>query len=124
MDNARGPNVLGARAGRARSGPDAAGPLPGLPMRAYPQHDLLSVMPFGDYGETPGGASEPVRFAKAVARFAKTCGLTRTQAQDTVNELLMVTESYEPRVAALTTLPEKNKARLIARVSDVRKKLS
>lgn len=94
------------------------------PMRAYSQHDLLSVMPFGDYGEMPDGASEPVRFADAVARFAKTCGLTRTQAQDTVNELLAVTESYESRVAALATLPEENKARLISRVRDVREKLS
>lgn len=94
------------------------------PMRAYSQHDLLSVMPFGDYGEMPDGASEPVKFAGAVARFAKTCGLTRTQAQDTVNELLAVTESYESRVAALATLPEENKARLISRVRDVREKLS
>jgi len=94
------------------------------PMRAYSQHDLLSVMPFGDYGEMPEGASEPVKFADAVARFAKTCGLTRTQAQDTINELLAVTESYESRVDALATLPEENKARLISRVRDVREKLS
>jgi len=94
------------------------------PMRAYSQHDLLSVMPFGDYGEMPDGASEPVKFADAVARFAKTCGLTKSQAQDTVNELLAVTESYESRVDALATLPEENKARLISRVRDVREKLS
>ena len=94
------------------------------PMRAYSQHDLLSVMPFGNYGEMPAGASEPVRFAEAVVRFAKTCGLTRTQAQDTVNELMAVTESYEDRLNALATLPEENKARLIARVRDVRMKLS
>lgn len=94
------------------------------PMRAYSQHDLLSVMPFGGYGEMPAGASEPIRFAEAVAHFAKTCGLTRPQAQDTVNELLAVTESYEDRLSALATLPEENKARLIARVRDVRKKLS
>ena len=59
-----------------------------------------------------------------MARFAKTCGLTRTQAQDTVSELLAVTDSYESRVAALATLPEENKARLISRVRDVRGKLS
>ncbi len=94
------------------------------PMRAYSQHDLLSVMPFGSYGEMPVGATEPVKFAEAVARFARTCGLTRTQAQDTVNELMAVTESYEARLNALATLPEGNKARLIARVRDVRKKLS
>ena len=94
------------------------------PMRAYSQHDLLSVMPFGDYGEMPDGASEPVQFADAVARFAKTCGLTRTQAQDTANELLAVTAGYEVRVNALATVPEENKARLIRRVRDVREKLS
>ena len=94
------------------------------PMRAYSQHDLLSVMPFGDYGEMPFGAREPVKLFDAMARFAKTCGLTRTQAQEAVNELLAVTESYESRVAALAKLPDENKARLISRVRDVRKKLS
>ena len=41
-----------------------------------------------------------------------------------MNELLAVTESFEARLNALATLPDENKARLTARVTDVRKKLS
>jgi serine/threonine-protein kinase HipA len=94
------------------------------PMRAYSQHDMLSVMPFGDYGETPADVSEPVGFADAITRFAKTCGLNKTQQQDVVNDLLAVTTSYEARVNALETVPDENKERLISRVRDVREKLS
>ena len=94
------------------------------PMRAYSRHDMLSVMPFGGYGEIAAGTGTPTGFAEAVARFAKTCGLTRTQHRDTVDELLAATESYEARVAELKTVPEPNKVRLIARVRDVRQKLS
>jgi len=94
------------------------------PMRAYSRHDLLSVMPFGDYGEMPAGASEPIQFSEAVARFAKICGLSRTQQQDTVNELLVATQSYESRVNQLESVPDENKERLISRVRDVRDKFS
>lgn len=94
------------------------------PMRAYSQHDMLSVMPFGDYGEIPDGASEPVSFSEAINRFAKACGLNKGQQQDVINILLADTESYSSRVNALKTVPDENKERLIDRVEDVRNKLS
>lgn len=94
------------------------------PMRAYSQHDMLSVMPFGDYGEMPEGVSEPVSFADAISNFAKACGVNKTLQQDVVNELLTATESYVSRVNALETVPDENKERLVNRVTDVRDKLS
>ena len=94
------------------------------PMRAYSQHDMLSVMPFGDYGETPAGSSEPVGLAAAVDRLAKNCGLAKSRQQDIVNRLLDVTESFETRTNRLETVPDINKERLISRVRDVRDKLS
>ena len=94
------------------------------PMRAYYQHDMLSVMAFGDYGEILYGSSEPVSFNEAITRFAKHCGLTKPQRDETVHQLLAVTESYQSRVNELKTVPDENKERLISRVRDVRKKLA
>ena len=93
------------------------------PMRAYSQHDMLSVMPFGDYGEIPEGKSEPVSFKKAINRFAKTCGLSKTERNETINDALKITRSFAERVNTLKTVPDENKERLINRVNDVRKKL-
>ena len=94
------------------------------PMRAYSQHDMLSVMPFGDYGEIPEGSSTPIGFNAAIDRFANNCGLTKPQRQDTVTHLLEATRSYEMRVNELATVPDENKERLISRVQAVRDKLS
>jgi serine/threonine-protein kinase HipA len=91
------------------------------PMRAYSQHDMLSVMPFGEYGEIPEGHSEPVVFNDAINRFAKACGLSKPQRLDTVNTMLEVTRSFEARVAALATVPDENRERLLTRVKQVRK---
>jgi hypothetical protein len=85
---------------------------------------MLSVMAFGDYGEILYGTSEPVGFNEAITRFAKACGLSKPQRDETVHQLLGVTESYESRVNELKTVPAENKERLIGRVRDVRKKLS
>ena len=93
------------------------------PMRAYSQHDMLSVMPFGDYGDIPPGGSEPVGLAGAVNRLAGHCGLDRTRCQDTLTELLAVTASFADRVQALATVPDANRQRLIERVRDVRQQL-
>ena len=94
------------------------------PMRAYSQHDLLSVMPFGDYGDIPPGGNEPVRLAEAVSRLGGSCGLSTGQRQDIISQLLQATGDYVGRVERLATLPDENKARLIDRVQDVRSKLA
>ena len=90
------------------------------PMRAYSQHDMLSVMPFGDYAEMPDGADEPVSFKTAISRFAKSCGLNTTQTDDVIHGMLAVTQDYADRIGNLKTLPDENKQRLIGRVDEVR----
>ena len=94
------------------------------PMRAYAQHDMLSVMPFGNYGETLEGLSEPVNFKQAVKRFARSCGLNNIQAAEMIGHLLSVTENFNSRVDKLETVPDENKQRLIDRTESVRKKLN
>lgn len=94
------------------------------PMRAYSQHDMLSVMPFGDYGELLDGQDAAVNLAQAIARFAKACGLSKTQSDETVHRLLAVTQSYAERVGRLSTVPAPNKERLIRRVDEVRKAIN
>ena len=94
------------------------------PMRAYSQHDMLSVMPFGDYGEMPDGHDKPVSFNKAIKRFAKACGLNKTQREEVIHELLDITQTYTTRVDQLVTVPDENKQRLISRVQQVRSWLS
>jgi serine/threonine-protein kinase HipA len=93
------------------------------PMRAYSQHDMLSVMPFGDYGEMPEGYDKPVKLHEAIVRFAKVCGLNKTQCDETVHSLLAVTKNYATHVGQLETVPAPNKERLIRRVEEVRKQL-
>jgi serine/threonine-protein kinase HipA len=93
------------------------------PMRAYSQHDMLSVMPFGDYGEMPEGYDKPINLHEAIGRFAKACGLNKTQSDETVHSLLTITENYAARVGQLKTVPAPNKERLIRRVEEVRKQL-
>ena len=90
------------------------------PMRAYSQHDMLSVMPFGDYGETPEGRDKPVGFREAISRFASACGLNQRQCDEVVHNLLTVTASYTDRVGELQSVPEENRERLIQRVNEVR----
>lgn len=93
------------------------------PMRAYAQHDMLSVMPFGEYGETPEGSDETVTLKAAVERFAKSCGLSKTQTEESTEEMLLHTRDFSSRVAELKTVPDENKNRLIKQTEFVRKKL-
>jgi serine/threonine-protein kinase HipA len=93
------------------------------PMRAYAQHDMLSVMPFGDYGETPDGHDKPVDLKQAVERFAKNCGLNKTQTDEYLEKALHDTRDFNTRVSNLQTLPDENKQRLIKQIDFVRDKL-
>lgn len=93
------------------------------PMRAYAQHDMLSVMPFGDYGETTVDSKNPINLQQAVKRFAKNCGLKKSKSDAIINDLLTKSRDFSQRVSALKSLPEENKERLIQRTESVRKKL-
>jgi len=93
------------------------------PMRAYAQHDMLSVMPFGEYGETPDDSDEPITLKTAVERFAKSCGLNKSQTEEKIAEALSNTSEFTSRVGKLKTVPDENKERLINQTEQVRKKL-
>ncbi|VAX01100.1 hypothetical protein MNBD_GAMMA21-1851 [hydrothermal vent metagenome] len=93
------------------------------PMRAYSQHDMLSVMPFGQYGELVDKQETPINLAEAVERFARQCGISNGYYHELVRELLESSQSFTDRVNELITVPNENKTRLINRVMDVRKKL-
>ena len=93
------------------------------PMRAYAQHDMLSVMPFGDYGETPDGTNEPVTLKRAIERFADNCGINKSHCAEIIKDLLLKTSEYSSRVSELTTVHVENRERLIKQVELVRKKL-
>lgn len=86
------------------------------PMRAYAIHNALTPngMSFGDFGDYPEGwkGAEPVDFASAWKRFCKNLNISTTVFNDTVERLLLVTETYPGRVEALNSLPGEHKRRL------------
>jgi len=83
------------------------------PMRAYSIHNMLNVMPFGDYAEFISGQEEPVKFHQAMGRFIKSCGITKTAYNEITSELLDVTKQYPDVINDLKTLPDRNKSQLI-----------
>ncbi len=83
-------------------------------MRAYSIHNMLSVMPFGDYGEFTGTRGEPVGFTEAVLNFTRNLGIGRAVLRDIITASLECTRDYHQRVAALRSLPDANKQNLIA----------
>jgi serine/threonine-protein kinase HipA len=94
------------------------------PMRAYSQHDMLSAMSFGDYGEYLDERDEPVKFNEAIERYSNSAGLSKNRFGELVTDLLDKTSDYESRINALSTVPDENKERLIGRIENVRKQLS
>jgi serine/threonine-protein kinase HipA len=94
------------------------------PMRAYAQHDMLSVMPFGDYGETPEGSVEPIKLKQAIERFARSCGINKSRCAEIIEDLLSETSEFSLRVSQLQTVPDENKERLIEKTEAVRRKLT
>ncbi|MDH5180394.1 MAG: HipA domain-containing protein [Gammaproteobacteria bacterium] len=93
------------------------------PMRAYSQHDMISVMPFGDYGDIVDGYDKPIGLTEAVHRFSAHCGIRKKQFNAIVSELLDKTADYESMINQLQTVPDANKERLIKRIADARKHL-
>ncbi len=82
------------------------------PMRAYSLHDMVSPLPFGDYGQLPGQAERPVGLEEACLRFARHLGIRRGEAAVMVRDALAATKDYPERVRALTTLPVEHRRRL------------
>ncbi len=92
------------------------------PMRAYSRHDMLSVMPFGNYGEL-GSKDEPVGFEDALHQLAKNLGFRRNTLQQLISEVLDVTASYPQRIRQLQTLPPENQEHLARVTTTMRDKL-
>ncbi|HED15952.1 MAG TPA: type II toxin-antitoxin system HipA family toxin [Gammaproteobacteria bacterium] len=82
------------------------------PMRAYSRHDMLSVMPFGNYGELDN-KDQPIGFEAALVHLAKNMGFSRNTLRLIVSEVLEHTASYPQQIRQLQTLPKENQENLI-----------
>jgi len=94
------------------------------PMRAYPLHNMLSVMPFGNYGETLKGKDEPVGLVQAISNLASNLNIKKSTRKQIVDECLKVTDGYIERVEELTNLPENNKVKFTEMLRLVNKKIN
>jgi len=94
------------------------------PMRAYSLHDLLTPLPFGDYGQPVAGLDHPVTLTEAVARFGGALGIRPDERAALLGRALAATTDYPDRVAALARLPEPNKRRLESIAREVRAQLA
>lgn len=79
------------------------------PMRAYSKHNLLTVMPFGGYGEA--------HLAEALVRFSKKLGFRKNYLKDLIEEVLARTLNYASKIQELGNLPQVNKEYLV-RITD------
>jgi serine/threonine-protein kinase HipA len=82
------------------------------PMRAYSLHNMLTPIPFGDYGELLPGSDTPVPLEPALRRFASHLGLRPRERAALLHRALAATEDYVDRIRALATLPPEHKRRL------------
>ena len=93
------------------------------PMRAYSLHNMLSVMPFGNYGDLMKGQNEPVGLNQAIRNLANNLNIKKSVTKRIIEEALAVTKNYTDRVELITSLPASNKNNLINIVNKLRKTL-
>ena len=93
------------------------------PMRAYSIHNMLSVMPFGRYGEMDDASGSTTGLAEAVQNLAKNLGIPPAMLEEMTGKALKVTEDYSERLRELASLPEANRENLVAIVEKVRGQL-
>ncbi|MCW9012281.1 MAG: HipA domain-containing protein [Gammaproteobacteria bacterium] len=93
------------------------------PMRAYSIHNMLSVMPFGDYGELLEKSDHPVGLVEAIQRLARHFHISPSQLDEILQSCLAATEGFCEQVDQLQTLPDLNKSNLIKIVSRVRQQI-
>ncbi|MDH5767032.1 MAG: HipA domain-containing protein [Gammaproteobacteria bacterium] len=94
------------------------------PMRAYSIHNMLTVMPFGNYGELIAGRDVPVGLLDGIKRFAASLKMSPAQTGALLSELMALTENYTSRIALLDRLPQQNRDNLISIVEKLRSRLS
>ncbi len=85
------------------------------PMRAYSIHNLLTPMPFGQYGE--------VHLGEALVRFTRNLGFRKKDLLVLIEEALAATKDYTDRIQALKTIPDTNKKNLVSIVDSVKDEL-
>jgi hypothetical protein len=93
-------------------------------MRAYSIHNMLSVMPFGGYGETDEASGTTTGLAAAVRQLAKHLGIAPAMLEEMIGKALEATEHYSERLRALASLPEANRENLVRIVEQVRGQLN
>jgi len=94
------------------------------PMRAYSIHNMLSVMPFGQYGEMDDASASSVGLAAALQNLANSLGIPPAALEEMTARALQATEHYSERLRALASLPEANRENLVSIVEKVRGQLS
>jgi serine/threonine-protein kinase HipA len=92
------------------------------PMRAYSIHNMLAVMPFGNYGELNEDDSA-VSLREALNNLAHNLGIKKHDSESVIERMLRVTENLAERIQALRRLPPDNKNNLVEIVSRVRRQL-
>lgn len=94
------------------------------PMRAYPLHNMLSVMPFGNYGQILKEKDKPVGLSEAIGFLSKNLNIKPKARKDLINEVLNITYGYTERVIELLTLPNDNKKKTEELLTLIRKKIA
>jgi serine/threonine-protein kinase HipA len=93
------------------------------PMRAYSIHNMLAVMPFGNYGEVDERTAEPVLLRQGIRNFARHLGITPAARDELLERSLRATADYAERIRSLRTLPEQNRENLCRVLEGVRRQL-
>ena len=94
------------------------------PMRAYPLHNMLSVMPFGNYGEILKGRDEPIGLVEAINKLISNLRVKPQAGNRIIKDCLKLVESYTEKVNALEALPVGHKLKFIENISSVVNKLN
>ncbi len=79
------------------------------PMRAYSIHNMLTPMPFGQYGEI----DEKSPLINAFYRFTNHLGMNKNEVMAILQQIVPVVQTYADRIQQLKRLPDENKQNLI-----------
>ncbi|MDH5573694.1 MAG: HipA domain-containing protein, partial [Gammaproteobacteria bacterium] len=93
------------------------------PMRAYSRHDMLSVMPFGHYGEFDK-TDRLIDYETALHGLCQNLSIKKTIFKSILDDALEITADYQTRLQNLKTLPAQNIQHLISVTETERKKVT
>ena len=84
---------------------------------------MLTVIPFGNYGEADAKTAEPVRLRQGIHNLGRHLGIPPSVRDELRHRSLPATVDYADRVQALQTLPAQNRRQLGAILDKVRAQL-